>query len=83
MSSGVQTLTNGKSEFFAICAASAVFPLFGGPSKRTETSPDPSVARACWMHRPPSASISTTGLPQWIIPRVNNWVNASALVPNA
>lgn len=47
MSSGVHTLTNGKSEFFAICAASAVFPLFGGPSKRTETSPDPSVARAC------------------------------------
>lgn len=47
MSSGVQTLTNGKSELLAICAASAVFPLFGGPSKRTDTRPDPSVARAC------------------------------------
>jgi hypothetical protein len=46
ISSGVQTFTKGKSEFFAIWAARAVFPEFGGPSSRTVTKPDVSVARA-------------------------------------
>lgn len=32
MSSGEHTLTNGKSDIFASCAARAVFPEFGGPS---------------------------------------------------
>lgn len=31
ISSGVQTLTNGKSDLLAISAASAVFPELGGP----------------------------------------------------
>lgn len=31
MSSGEHTLTNGKSDIFASCAARAVFPEFGGP----------------------------------------------------
>lgn len=31
ISSGELTLMNGNSESFAICAASAVLPLFGGP----------------------------------------------------
>ena len=39
MSSGVQILMKGKSEFLASCAAMAVFPALGGPSTNTETSP--------------------------------------------
>lgn len=37
MSSGEQTLTKGKSEFFASIAARAVFPAFGGPTTRMDS----------------------------------------------
>ena len=47
MSSGVQTFTNGKPEFLARNAAKAVFPELGGPSRRTETSPELSGLLAC------------------------------------
>lgn len=33
MSSGEQTLINGKSEFLASIAANAVLPAFGGPNQ--------------------------------------------------
>lgn len=39
ISSGEHTFINGKSESLANCAASAVFPEFGGPSNNTDTNP--------------------------------------------
>lgn len=40
ISSGLQILIKGKSEFFANWAAMAVLPALGGPSISTETSPN-------------------------------------------
>ena len=68
MSSGVIILINGKFEFFAICAASVVFPVFGNPTKRTEKNP---VARATLIHKLPPSRISVTGVPQVIMLRFN------------
>lgn len=39
ISSGEHTLTNGKSDSLASCAAKAVFPELGGPSIKTDTKP--------------------------------------------
>jgi hypothetical protein len=83
ISSGEQTFTKGKSEFFASCAARAVFPEFGGPSSRTETRPDVSVDRACCMNKIPSSRILLTGVPQLMIPLARKCSSTSALVPKA
>lgn len=39
MSSGEHTFTKGKSDILASCAARAVLPLLGGPSRSTDTRP--------------------------------------------
>lgn len=58
ISSGEQTLMNGKSEFLASCAAKAVFPAFGGPSRSTDTKPKQKAVSANYMKQSNSNDIS-------------------------